>query len=603
MGKKSSTQDFINKSLKIHSNRYNYDKVVYTNSITKIIITCKEHGDFQTIPNSHLHSKSGCPKCGTIESHDKQRLNIDVFIERSREKHGYKYSYNFLKIKSLNSKVDIFCNIHGKFSIKAQSHLNGVGCRICYLDSIKGSIDDLKEKSIKKYGDIYDYSRFKYLDNKTKSIVMCLKGHESKISANRILSTNFKCQSCRNEDYFNKWNFKLNEIKGFNYSFIKGEKINITCLKCNKEFVRKSSEHFRLKNCIYCDPKRYTKDIFIRKSKEIHSDTYNYSLVEYISSEDKIKLICKKGHIIHQKVNNHLRGTGCPKCNRFDKKEISVLDFIKLNYNGYIDISNRKILKGKELDIYLPDLNLAFEFNGLYWHSESFKEKDYHLNKTKECLNKGIQLIHIWEDDWDNKQDIVKSIILNKLGKNTKKIYARKCEIKEIYDNKIIRDFLEENHIQGFVGSKVKLGLYYNNELVSLMTFGNLRRNLGQKSKEGSYELLRFCNKLNTSVIGGASKLFKYFIKNYNFKEIISYSDNSRSNGNLYKVLGFQLLKNTISNYYWVVESVRKNRFNFRKDKLIKKGYDPNKTEIEIMNELGYYRIFDCGSIKWIYSI
>jgi hypothetical protein len=133
------------------------------------------------------------------------------------------------------------------------------------------------------------------------------------------------------------------------------------------------------------------------------------------------------------------------------------------------------------------------------------------------------------------------------------------------------------------------------------MTFGNLRKNLGQKSKEGSYELLRFCNALNTSVIGGASKLFKYFIKNYDFKEIISYSDNSRSNGNLYKILGFENINETI-NYYWTKNDIRYHRFNFRKDKLVKKGYDPNKTEIQIMSDLGYIRIFDSGTKKWIYK-
>ena len=302
-------------------------------------------------------------------------------------------------------------------------------------------------------------------------------------------------------------------------------------------------------------------------------------LVSRISSMSEVCLICN------------------PKLSGTSKKELEVYEFVKSLNNSTI---NRYKINNTEIDIYLPDLKIGFEFNGLYWHSEEYKSSTYHLDKTKECLEQVIQLIHIWEDDWTYKQDIVKSMILNKLGKSDR-IFARKCEIKEISDNKLIRDFLDSNHIQGFVGSKVKLGLYFNDELVSLMTFGNLRKSLGQKSKEGSYELLRFCNKLNTSVVGGASKLFKYFTDNYDVKEVISYSDLSRSNGNMYQQLGFKLLHNSDPNYYYVIDDIRKHRFNFRKDKLVSEGYDPNKTEIEIMSERGYHRIFDCGMQKWGY--
>jgi hypothetical protein len=293
----------------------------------------------------------------------------------------------------------------------------------------------------------------------------------------------------------------------------------------------------------------------------------------------------------------------CLKCNPVlngrSKREIEVYTFIKENYNGEIILNSKNIISN-ELDIYLPDIKLAFEFNGLYWHSDLYKEKTYHLDKTKECLEFEINLIHIWEDDWDFKKEIVKSIIFNKLGKSIK-IGARSCDIRVISDNKIVKDFLENNHIQGFVGSKIKLGLYQNNELMSIMTFGSLRRSLGSKSKSGHYELLRFCNKKNSTIIGGASKLLKYFIKNYKPSEIISYSDSSRSNGDVFYKLGFELISDTIPNYYWIINGIRNHRFNFRKDKLIKQGGDFKKTEVEIMSERGYYRIFDCGSKKWKY--
>ena len=174
--------------------------------------------------------------------------------------------------------------------------------------------------------------------------------------------------------------------------------------------------------------------------------------------------------------------------------------------------NDKHLIYPYELDIFSPKYNIAIEYDGLYWHNEKNVDMNYHLMKTELCENKGIQLIHIFEDEWTDKQDIVKSRLKSIFGVIDNRIYARKCEIKEVSHNES-KLFLEKNHIQGNVNSKYRYGLYYNNELVSLMTFGNMRKSLGSKTKNECYELLRFCNKLNTSVIGGASKLFKHFIK------------------------------------------------------------------------------------------
>ena len=183
----------------------------------------------------------------------------------------------------------------------------------------------------------------------------------------------------------------------------------------------------------------------------------------------------------------------------------------------------------------------------------------------------------------------------------TKKIGLWTNWFKDVTDNKLVRSFLDENHIQGFVGSKIKIGLFYENELVSLMTFGDRRVAMGKKSTNiGEFELLRFCNKLNTNVVGGASKLFKYFIKTYNPVEITTYADRSFSQGKLYETLGFKLLGKTEPNYYYVVDGIRKHRFNYRKDKLIKEGFDPDKTEHQIMLERKIYRIYNSGNLKFI---
>ena len=346
---------------------------------------------------------------------------------------------------------------------------------------------------------------------------------------------------------------------------------------------------------------------FKQKLQKLYFTKFNFNIKEFgqlISSDNgKYEIKCNKCNknfeILHtllytRKMNNMDICTNCnPKNEPIKQYEIS--NFLEEKVNI---INNYKLPSNKEIDIYIPEYKLGIEFNGLYWHSELYKDKKYHINKTNECQENDIQLIHIWEDQWRDKQDIVKSIILNKIGQSNK-IYARKCIVKEIKNTKLVSKFLEENHIQGKVGSKVKLGLFYKDELVSLMTFGSLRKNLGSESKEGSYELFRFCNKLNTTVIGGASKLFKYFVKKYKPNQVISYALRDYSNGNLYKKLGFELEYNTHPNYFYTKNGFRYNRFGFRKDILVKEGYDPIKTEHQIMLEREYYRIYDTGSYKF----
>jgi hypothetical protein len=295
---------------------------------------------------------------------------------------------------------------------------------------------------------------------------------------------------------------------------------------------------------------------------------------------------------------NNLNMCICTECFSVNSQcsfmEIELQDFLKLNNINFLT-SDREVLSGKELDIYIPEYKLAIEMNGVYWHNELYKDDKYHLNKTIECNKLGIQLIHIWEDDWKFKKDIVKSIILNRIGLLSNKIFARKCLIRNVSSSDA-RSFLNNNHIQGFSPSQIKLGLYYKNELVSLMTFG-WRYTNGKRE----FELIRFCNKINYSIIGAASKLFHNLLKT-NSDEIISYADISLFNGGLYEKLGFKKVSLSQPNYFWVVDGIRKHRFNYNKKKLIKEGFDGSKTEIEIMHERGYFRIWGCGQEKWIYN-
>lgn len=337
----------------------------------------------------------------------------------------------------------------------------------------------------------------------------------------------------------------------------------------------------------------------------------NDNFISYDLEDDNITLncgTCKTDYQIYNNLFNYRtkqKSVLCTLCNPTDEKQVSGLELDLINFvSGIVQVEtkNRTVLEGKELDVFIPSKNLAIEFNGLYWHSDIYKDKNYHLNKTILCNKKGVNLLHVFEDEWLEKSDIVKSIIKNKLGVWDKRIYARNCGVRVI-EKLEEKEFLNTNHIQGFVGSNTTYGLYHNGDLVSIMTFGKLRKSLGYNSKDGSYEMLRFCNKLNYNVIGGASKLFKQFIKTNNPKEIISYSDNRYFDGSLYGRLGFDFIGDTKPNYFYVINHNRENRFKYRKDVLVKEGYDNGKSESQIMKERGIPRILDCGNKKWVINL
>lgn len=304
--------------------------------------------------------------------------------------------------------------------------------------------------------------------------------------------------------------------------------------------------------------------------------------------------------IMYRKEYNQIFCTVCNKLHSTNTLQLEVLNFVKSVYNEEALYNSRKIISPLELDIFIPSKKIAIEFNGLSWHSEEYVDKKYHLNKTEECEKQGIHLIHIYEDDWLYKQDIVKSRLKSLLGLNERKIFARKCIIEEL-DNKTSSEFLEKNHLQGGgPNSKHRYGLYYENELVAVMTFGSSR------FEKNKIELHRFANKLGSNVVGGASRLFKHFFNTVKPTEVISYADRSWTVNNgksVYEQLGFKLVGKTDVNYYYIKNKKREDRFKFRKSELIKKGFDANKTEVEIMKEQKLFRIYDSGNLKFVYKI
>jgi AraC-like DNA-binding protein len=290
--------------------------------------------------------------------------------------------------------------------------------------------------------------------------------------------------------------------------------------------------------------------------------------------------------------------------------EKEIIDFINTLTKTTIQTNTRNIISPKELDIYLPEYNTAIEFDGIFWHSydkqETTDQRLYHLDKTQRCKEKNITLFHIFENEWldPNKQDIWKSIISRAICFPGRRIFARKCKI-EIVNVADKKKFVNDNHLQGDVPSSTNIGLYYNNELVSVMTFGRPRFN-----NKYSWEILRYCTKKYTSIIGGASKIWKYFLNNYE-GSIISYCDIRYSTGNIYKLLGFKYLHHSKPNYYYTTAKTNKNgqillesRVKYQKHKLARLLPEFNPTLIESQNMFnnGYRRIWDCGNLVFSFD-
>jgi len=498
-----------------------------------------------------------CKQCRKIENQlIYQKLETRVgtrtytqkeFFDQIDKEHLEKYFYEKTVYSGSQQKLKLNCKIHGEFEILPQQFQKGGGCNICQ-NSKKYTTQEFINKANQVHNNKFDYSLVEYNNSNEKIKVIC-------------------------------------PIHGV--------------------FTVKPSSHIQGSDCFKCKVKNQflTNEDFTNRSQLVHKDKYDYSITDYLGIRNKIKIICNKHGEFETWPQIHMNGSNCPQCaiesNQYSSQyELEIINFIKEKLPN-INIIQCYRLDNKEIDIYLPDYNLGIEFNGLYWHSHIYKENSYHKVKSDFFEKNNIQIFHIWEDQWLNKKNIIKSMIYNKLNLNTERIYARKCIIKEVdYNTK--NNFFINNHIQGDCPSKTNIGLFFNDELVSCMSFGKERF----KKQSESHELLRFCNKLNINVIGGASRLFKHFLKNYSPKNIITFADRRFSQGNLYNVLGFKFIEYTSPNYiYWKNFQIF-NRIYFQKHKLKDKLeiFDKDKSEYENMVINGYNRVWDCGNYKFEYK-
>ena len=290
----------------------------------------------------------------------------------------------------------------------------------------------------------------------------------------------------------------------------------------------------------------------------------------------------------------------CPHCFPLASAsiaEIEVADFVKEVYGGEVKQHVQTLLDERyELDIVIPDKRIAIEYDGCYWHNDEHHGSDYHLMKTEKCIKAGYHLIHVFEHEWNSRKDIVKDRIKSVLGIYDRRIYARKCNVMEI-DSKTANEFLDANHLQGGDHSSVRLGLFHENELVAVMTFGRPRFN-----EHYDWELIRFASLLGTQVAGGAGKMLSFF-RNGHAGSIISYADRRYSNGELYSAIGFRLDHVTDPSYCYVGGNRVYSRYQCQRRNLPNRlgdRFDENLTEEENMEFNGFAKLYDCGNYVFV---
>lgn len=338
----------------------------------------------------------------------------------------------------------------------------------------------------------------------------------------------------------------------------------------------------------------------LRRISSEHLSKHNITKKEYIEKYGKDEMVCNE---FNEFLVNQMKIINSEMVHNFSSKaEHEIIDSIKSF--GVECGKNRKILNGKELDIFIPSHNLAIEYNGNLWHSENYgKDKKYHLNKLDECNKKGVKLVQIFEDEYMLHKDIVLSKLkhLLKLDYELKKMQGRKCYV-EVIDKAIGDDFFEKNHIQGTTNCSIMFGAFYKDELIAVMSFLN--------ENDGNWNLVRYASRIDVRCQGIASKLFTAFVREYNPRYIRSFADRRWTvdgTDNLYTKLGFRLEQCTKPNYTYYNSKVdrykRFHKFGFKKEVLINKyGFNQGMSELEMARELGYDRIWDCGLFKYVWK-
>lgn len=599
-------ETFKRKAILVHGSRYFYYYEGYSKISSKTRIGCSKHGDFLQNADSHIRG-NGCPQCAKDIAGTQSKKSFSDFLAKARAVHAYEYEYDEETYTLRGKKTKIVCKEHGYFFQTPSNHLKGQRCPKCSDGSV--TFTTFVERAREVHGDKYVYTKEGYQQLSKKAKILCPTHGEFYQSAQgHVLGKG--CVHCRRKLYSEEGYLKeAMEVHSGRYTYggvdLKKGKVTVVC-GVHGAFSQGIYRHIKGTGCKKCadslngDRARMKFTEFEMSANTVHEGRYKYLEDTFYSYKGTVEIICAKHGNFHLLVGNHLSGRGCPRCtsggpSTFEQQLADAFKYLNPKLNYRIPLYGETVRKGDgeltfwtEVDLYIPTANLAIEADGLYWHREDAVGRHYHSDKTKALNAWGIDLIHIFEDEWLEKRGIVESLIKARLGEYNSRIPARKTELREI-SKADAKKFYEDNHIQGGIGCPINYGLLKEGVLVAAASYAYRERLY--KSKD--LELVRFCTLLNTQVFGGLSKL----LRPVRHLKVRSYCDNRLFNGKGYLAVGFKKVSESLPGYYYTRSKYRYSRYGYQKHLLKDKltVFDSELSEYENMKANGFDRIYDCG--------
>ncbi len=613
--KKLTREDFLKKVSDRLRGPLDLSKFEYSGSAGKGIAICPVHGEFMISANA-LMNRIGCKSCSRSESGQKRAMTQEEFILRSAEVHGGKYDYS--KVVYINSQkhVIIVCPAHGEFPQKANQHLRGQGCRKCFNESAGDRNRLSQEEFLVRLASLdtgYGLEQVSYTSMDKPITLVCRNHGPFTARAGNVLYRKSGCPKCAGEltglrsrkplDYYVE---KSRIIHGGRFEYLGVEYqgaaayLRILC-KDHGEFLQLAQDHIKGIGCSKCAVEVYDHPSFINVATRVHGSRYDYSQAIYNKALSKVIICCKDHGPFAQTPSSHINGQGCPKCANVGPSDaqVEIANFMR----QFTEVMEEAPIgeSRKRADVFLPGYSLAIEYHGLIWHSTRFKSDprdDYKKHKQLEAL--GVRTIHIYEDEWKLRRGVVERTLMSAVGA-LPRIYARSTELVEISTSEA-DEFYELNHLQGRCLAEVAYALKEAGEVVACMSFGVARSDRRNTDKT-VWELERYA--ATKTVVGGASKLLKAFLRSGRAKTVVSYSDTRAFSGAMYQALGFDLVSESAPDYKYVngsykVGRIHKSKFQRKNLPDMLSVFDPNLSEAENCRNNGWYQIFDCGKKKWV---
>ena len=640
------TKEYIRRIREIHGDRYDLSKIKSIPTVmTKLPMSCPEHGDFQISFNVIQNRGRGCPECGKLlRSANKMANRGKRIVDDFRKVHGDKYDYSKMVYMGVKEKVEIVCPRHGSFWQIPDNHLLGHGCPDCGRRDQIRSIQDRMARTFETkfrevHGDKYDYSRVVYTESKKTKLEIVCPDHGSFFQTFQTHVRGVGCPDCYAEGRAlsqEEFERKANEVHGGAYTYTKSkytrshEKVLITC-SIHGDFEQSANGHLQGARCPDCsklsqiEKQLLPKEEFVRRSRDCHGDKYSYEKSIFRGVKAQITVTCDIHGDFSQMAENHMNGNGCPKCafkeSKLEAKVCAILDEMGVKYERNVWFGEGR--NRWEIDVYVPSKNFGIECHGNYWHSEAKKSPEkartLHYDKFAKALELGITLVQFFEDEINDLEGVVRSMIAHRLKGSSEKVHARKCDLLFLQRDEMdaeavaeIDSFFDANHIQGTTKFKAAALLLHEGEIVGCMLMNRVISARGQKEDPSKAELVRLA--FSKSVPGGASRMLRCVEDNMSeVTEILSYSDNRFGVGNVYENLGFKLEGEVKPDYRYVSEmtnSPRIHKSSFRRsaqERMAARGegysFDPAMTEVQNANANGYYRLWNAGLLRWVKRI